>query len=100
MNQFLTETLSDKFGQKSSKRLSGMTLMLIGTIEKIILFFMGLFNEISSISELDNSANWFVVTGSALVFGSVLEVFGNNKPRAKNEDAWDEYKKYQRNKKL
>lgn len=83
MKKFLAETLSDRFGTKSSKRLSGLSLMLIGTIEKIVLFIMGLLSQINNITELDNSANWFIATGGALVFGSVFEAFGKQDQSAR-----------------
>jgi hypothetical protein len=75
----------DSQGNKSSKRLAGISLVFSGILGKFFIFSFVLLTEImrgstlSSFSMLDESMNWLISAGSALLAGTFLENCFRNK---------------------
>lgn len=60
-------------GVYSSKRVAGSTLIMIGIIEKVTLFILGLFNQIIHFNELESSANWLITFGLGSLTATLFE---------------------------
>jgi hypothetical protein len=66
--------LEDSEGNKSSKRLAGIVLVIDGVLMKTTLFIFGLFRALpNDINKLDNIADTCIISGSILLGWGVTE---------------------------
>lgn len=80
MIKLMDEILTSNNGQKSSKRLAGMMMIIIGAFSKLALIAYGakikLISSFTIYDKLDYSTNGLIYAGSALLGLGVAELFG------------------------
>lgn len=81
----IIEIMINKFcksrsGLYSSKRITGLSLAMIGAIEKIILFFYTLIFKLDNFNQLDSSANWLITFGIGCLTTTLFEKKDSDQP--------------------